>query len=239
MKFRSSLTLDMCQLLNHVEDYSLFLCTMSSPHHQRLSVHLPDQQPVYFDGDDQLDNVLKRNQKDTTLTGWFKANREYESALQILYIEFPEHFVWVKEKEKNYWKIRERGQGSTIGRIYAISPKENEKYCLRMLLYHVRGATSFDHLRTVNGICHPSFREAAYALNLLNDDTEWITCLKEASYYKNAASLRNLFAIILVFNNPSDPFQLWNKFSNDLSEDFLHEKRLLLRDQDVQMDQQI
>ncbi|OBZ80921.1 hypothetical protein A0J61_11030 [Choanephora cucurbitarum] len=91
-----------------------------------------------------------------------------------------------------------------------------------MLLYHVRGATSFDHLRTVNGICYSSFREATYALNLLNDDSEWITCPEEASHYKNAGSLRNLFAIILVFNNLSDPFQLWDKFSKDFSEDFLH-----------------
>ena len=209
------------------------------PHHQSLSVYLPDQQPVYFDGEDQLDNIIDRNQECTTLTGWFEANREYDSARQILYIEFPEHFVWVKEREKNYWKIRERGQGGTIGRIYAISPKDSEKYCLRMLLYHLKGATSFDHIRTVNGISYSSFREAAYALNLLNDDSEWITCLEEASYYKNAASLRNLYAIILVFNNPSDPFQLWDKFSNDLSEDFLHKKRLLLPDLDVQMDQQI
>ena len=105
-----------------------------------------------------------------------------------------------------------------------------------MLLYHVRGATSFEDLKTVNGICYSSFRELAHALNLLKDDNKWITCLEEASHYKNAASLRNLFVVIMVFNSPSEPFQLWNKFRDDLSDDFLYKKRLLLPNIEVEMD---
>ncbi|CAH1433286.1 unnamed protein product [Lactuca virosa] len=39
---------------------------------------------------------------------------------------------------------------------------------------NVKGPTSFDELRTVNGETHSSFRDACYALGLLDDDKEYI-----------------------------------------------------------------
>jgi hypothetical protein len=62
-----------------------------------------------------------------------------------------------------YWKPRERNFNSIIGRIHAISPRETKKYYLRMLPYHVRGATKHEDIKTVDGVEYLTFREAARA----------------------------------------------------------------------------
>lgn len=49
-------------------------------------------------------------------------------------------------------------------------PNTQEKYYLRMLLQHVRGAMSYQDLRTVNEHVYPTFQAAARALNLLASD---------------------------------------------------------------------
>ena len=48
-----------------------------------------------------------------------------------------------------------------------------ERYYLRLLFTVVRGATSFENLRTVDGIVFPTFKEACISLGLLENDGEW------------------------------------------------------------------
>ena len=115
----------------------------------------------------------------------------------------------------------------TIGRIHAVSPKNSEAYHLRMLLHHVRGAKSFKDLRTVNSIEYPTFKQAAAALHLLQNDDEWDRCLSEAASYQMPSALRNLFAIILMHCNPTDPFELWNNHKDALVEDYLNKDHTL------------
>lgn len=206
-----------------------------NPKHQRLMIHLPDQEIVYFNENDNAEDLNNRTVKLTTLTAFFLMNSENEFARTLLYTEFPEHFTW----KKNKWHPRQRGFGATIGRIYSISPKEVEKYCLRMLLNHVRGPTSFIDLKTVDGVVHSTFREAARAMSLLQDDSEWSTCLTEASSYQLPSSLRNLFVIIIVFNSPSDPYGLWCSFRDQLTEDYFFERRQQLRAPDMEPDQHV
>ncbi|CAB5209967.1 unnamed protein product [Rhizophagus irregularis] len=50
-----------------------------------------------------------------------------------------------------------------------------------MLLNVVRGSTSFENIRTVNGIFYHTFKEACIALNLLQDYEKWNQCLQEAN----------------------------------------------------------
>ncbi|XP_052621302.1 uncharacterized protein LOC111898559 [Lactuca sativa] len=59
----------------------------------------------------------------------------------------------------------------------------------KILLNKVKGPTSFDDIRTVNGQTHSSFRDACYALGLLDDDKEYIDAIKEASHYGSELSL--------------------------------------------------
>ena len=89
--------------------------------------------------------------------------------MNLLYHDFPEHFTYTKRTKK--WSER-RGQFA-FGRVYTASPADSERFHLRLLLTHVRGPTSYEALRTVDGVTHPTFKAAAGALGLLSDDTEW------------------------------------------------------------------
>jgi hypothetical protein len=50
-----------------------------------------------------------------------------------------------------------------------------------MLLNYVKGATSYEHLRTVDGTKHDTFKDACIIMGLLEDDNEWHQALEEAS----------------------------------------------------------
>ena len=86
-----------------------------------------------------------------------------------------------------------------------VQPSEGERYYLRTLLIHVKGATSFDDLKTINGYMCSTFKEACILLGLLKDDTEWNVCLHEASQIKTGQQLRHLFAMILLYCQPTTP----------------------------------
>jgi hypothetical protein len=196
------------------------------PASQRLQVHLENEQQVYFDETDNLDQVLDNaTMQETTLTAWFKINQVNEFSRTILYPNFPEHFTWKSSDKPRKWVPRQRGLADTIGRVFTVSPRETEKYHLRMLLYHVRGATSFTDLRTVYGVEYATYQEAAMALGILEHDNQWRLCLEEAAAFQNASSLRDLFCVIIAFCFPSNPFQLFEQFKQHLSEDLLYRLR--------------
>nr|KAJ0214502.1 hypothetical protein LSAT_V11C400174020 [Lactuca sativa] len=145
----------------------------------RLPFHLPDQQQVVFDPDDDIENILdKPSVASSMFTSWLECNKIYKQARDLTYVEFPTKFVW-KANSRN-WEPRE--VGFSIGRIHAVSPKLGEAYFLRILLNKVRGPTSFEDIRTVNREICPTFRDACYALGLLDDDKEYIEAIKEASH---------------------------------------------------------
>jgi hypothetical protein len=149
------------------------------------------------------------NAKDSTLLAYFKLNQTDALAQTLLYQEIPQHFTWNATKKK--WRGR-RKRGFAIGRMYLAHTNSGERFYLRLLLTHVHGATSFEHLRTVDGVLYGSFKEACRVLGLLQDDGEWRQCLTEASEIQTGSQLRNLFAVILRECNPADPLGLWSQF---------------------------
>ena len=82
------------------------------------------------------------------------------------------------------------------------------------LLTVVRGATSFESLRTYQGIEHSTYKDACLACGLLEDDQEWRLCLQEAGAMESGSQLRRLFTTILAFCFPSEPRNLWNLFKD-------------------------
>jgi hypothetical protein len=94
-----------------------------------------------------------------------------------------------------------------------------------MLLSIVCGATSFENLRTINGIIYSSFKETCIALGLLQNDEEWNQCLKEAGQIQTGLQMRKLFATLLLFCEPSRPELLWNANISALSDDILSQVR--------------
>ena len=136
-----------------------------------LALHLPNQQSIYFaEGEDPT--ILRQQMESslTTLLAYFKYNLAKAHGRQYLYHEFPIHYVYVRNEG---WKPRT--QRMSIGHMYAASPFMGERYYLCLLLTVVRGATSSEHLRTVDGIVYETIKAACIALRLLEDDGEWIT----------------------------------------------------------------
>ena len=81
---------------------------------------------------------------------------------------------WIQRK-RNFCKDKNSGNLSdTIGRIPIINlnAHQSELYFLRMLLHHKAGATSFEDLRTIDGVIQPTFQAACLKLGLLEDDNE-------------------------------------------------------------------
>ncbi|XP_049385851.1 uncharacterized protein LOC125849952 [Solanum stenotomum] len=116
------------------------------------------------------------------------------------------------------WTRRKRGH--VIGRVVTCHPTEGERYYLRLLLMNVRGPKSYEDLRTVNGVQYNSFREAAEKRELLLCDNNLVECMYEAASYQMPSSLRQLFAMLLIYCNPTNPRELWERFESSMSEDF-------------------
>lgn len=96
--------------------------------------------------------------------------------------------------------------------MYFASPTQGQRFYLRLLLTAVPGATSFEFLQTFEDRLYPTFKDACLAQGLLENDGEWEQCLDEASATKTGSALRSLFAVILIYCEPSEPEKLWEKF---------------------------
>lgn len=119
-----------------------------------------------------------------------------------------------------HWARRQRGRG-TIGRMPFVSPRDPERFALRLLLHKVPGPLSFEDLRTVDGHLYDSFVDAAKARGLLESDDEYYHCLREAiGHFTSSSQLRQLFVTILTFGNPSNPGDLWEKHCTSLCDDY-------------------
>ncbi|XP_074337030.1 uncharacterized protein LOC141674206 [Apium graveolens] len=74
-----------------------------------------------------------------------------------------------------------RKRGFQLGRLCYAHHSTGEPWFLHLLLMKVRGATSFESLRTVNGVCYRTFHDACKEYGLLDDDKEWHEVLTQAS----------------------------------------------------------
>jgi hypothetical protein len=92
-------------------------------------------------------------------------------------------------------------------------------------------------------LMNETFNDECKALGLTIDDLEWKLCLQEVLLRANAAELRNLFVIILINNNPTEPLNLFKmtidgkEFNYYLSEDFLYQRRQALNNLNLAMDE--
>ncbi|KAK4594131.1 hypothetical protein RGQ29_017994 [Quercus rubra] len=200
---------------------------------QRLSFHNEDEQPVLFEDTDYLNDVVdKPGIGKSKFTEWMKTNALYEEARELTYSEFPTKWVWHRRDKE--WKLRKSGK--CIGRIYYAHPASGERFYLRMLLNVIKGARSFEEMRTINNVVYPTFRSTCYTLGLLDDDKEWHEALNHASYWASGKQIRELFVIMLIFCEVADPYKLWISNWQLLSEDILHRQRTILRYDNLHLD---
>ncbi|KAK6013623.1 hypothetical protein OSTOST_21058 [Ostertagia ostertagi] len=195
----------------------------------RLAVHLPEFQTVQFVQGREQQYLDHAQQCFTTLTAYFELNRQHAQAdggisrnsidaRELYYYQIPEYFIF---KPRSGWSPRERG-GNQIGRMYTVSPRDNERYCLRILLLNTKGKTSFEDIRTVDGITFSTFAEAAKHAGFLDDDRYFRQSLEEAIHYQSAACVRSFFACLLCFCEVVDAHDLWNDFAEAMSDDYIN-----------------
>ncbi|XP_062113950.1 uncharacterized protein LOC133824953 [Humulus lupulus] len=147
---------------------------------ERLPFHLPGEHTVIFEENKCVENVVCiPGIEKTKFTQWLEANKNYDDARELTYSDFPISWVW-NSKEKTWTRRKNR---LAIGRIYFAHPSTGERFYLRMLLNFVKGSTSYESIRTINGVTYPNFKGTCYALGLLDDDKEWIDCLTEAAIW--------------------------------------------------------
>lgn len=215
----------------------------SFPIHERhpavvhLAVHLENGQRVYFTDA----NVQQRAAQPpaTTLTAFFQLCESDEFARTLLYSDVTHYYTWTAKK----WQRRKQGTpvvghpglfwADTMGRVYTVHPNNAECYFLRLLLVNVVGPRSFQHLRTVNDHLCATYREACQQLGLLENDAHWDFTLQDASVSSSPYQIRMLFAIIISTCFPSNPLELWNKYKDFMTEDFLMRLRHQTRNPDL------
>ncbi|XP_047949399.1 uncharacterized protein LOC125195266 [Salvia hispanica] len=206
------------------------------PSVERLSFHLPNEQHVIFEESEDLDDVLNRKTiHESKFLAWMQANKKYPEGRDLTYGEYPTKFVW----KTDHWQPRQ--QRFSIGRLFYVAPGSGDLYYLRCLLNIVKGATSFEDIRFVNGVQYDSFRDACFALGLLDDDKEYVDGIVEASFWASAHSLRLLFVSLLTSESISRPDVVWQSCWKYLSDDVLYNQRklsnhsaLMLNDDQIQ-----
>ena len=106
--------------------------------------------------------------------------------------------------------------------MYSVSLcADPERFCLRLLLLHICGSTSFEDLKAVNGVDCTTFKEAAMLCGLMNNDDTWEKTLDEATFFSMPKQLRELFAYICVFAVPTNAHDLYHKIKLNLCDDYV------------------
>ncbi|GFT68522.1 putative DNA helicase [Trichonephila clavipes] len=196
-----------------------------------LAVHLENGQRVYFTSENLRARAM--SPPPTTLNEFFTLCKNDTFARTLLYSEVPTYFTWNTSTRK--FQCRKQGKAvqghhnlystNALGLLYTVHPNNAECFYLRLLLINVRGPTSFQELKTVNGYVCATFREACQKLNLLESDAHRDISLADASNTAQPQQIRTLFSIILTTCFPANPKDLWEKYKDYMSEDILHRIR--------------
>ena len=182
-----------------------------------LSVHTENQQRIIFEENNETKAL--QNWK-TTLTAWFELNRKDDYAKNIKYVNIPKYYNF----ENKCWIKRKRNlEHYTIGRLNIVSPKDIERFHLKLILNRVKGATSFQDLRTYENCTYNTYRETAIKMGLVDDDLQIKNIFKEACDVMLGYQLRQFFAWFLLSENINGN-NIWNEFKNFFIEDFKDDK---------------
>ena len=84
----------------------------------------------------------------------------------------------------------------------------------------MKGAISFEDLKSYEGVVYDTYLDAAKARSLVNSDEEWEKCLDKACRDQFPFALCNLFALICSQHNPVNARELFEKFKHN----FYHPK---------------
>ena len=173
------------------------------------------------------------------LTEWFTLNRNDPEANKHLYNDILKYYTWnstkktyIKRKNKMTCNPECEFLSDTISRIPVVSLSvEKEKFYLRILLYNIPGAKSFQDIKTVFDeetnipvVCK-DFMTTCMKRKFIEDDKEYVMAMEEASNLQFGRNLRQFFVSLILYAMPADTLELWNLFKTQLCEDFLRKAR--------------
>ncbi|KAF1872320.1 hypothetical protein Lal_00016618 [Lupinus albus] len=168
---------------------------------KRLYFHLPGEHHVYFNDNNEIDNILSRpTVSESMFTSWMEANKQYPEGRNLCYGQYVSKFVY-----------KPRKSGYTIGRLIWVSPCTGELYYLRMILTVVKGATCYEDIRTVSNIQYSTFRNGCFAMGILQDDREYIKALKKTYDWGSGFYVRKLFVKMLLSTSMNKLDHVWEE----------------------------
>ncbi|UMM26485.1 hypothetical protein L5515_010165 [Caenorhabditis briggsae] len=106
--------------------------------------------------------------------------------------------------------------------MHFVSPRDQERFALRVMFLNVTDAKSYEDLQTVGGVFYEKFVDAAKAAGYLTEDIFYEKSLEEAASFHSAPQLRGFFVTLLMFGEIHNAEELWYGFVDDFSEDFLY-----------------
>ncbi|XP_058810469.1 uncharacterized protein LOC131675487 [Phymastichus coffea] len=198
----------------------------------RLPIHLPNEQAVIItENEDEIALLACLNNSSSILLDYFTLNATNDEARQYYYTDIPKYFRHIKKKVDGQmtssWAARKK-HSDCIGRMYSISSTHIELFHLRLLLLHVKGATNYNDLRTVDNILHPSFTAACLALGIIEDDEEWNKAMREAVNWMMPRRLRHLFEAFK--DSMSEDFSRNNDLNTSYQEAYAEINNLLIKE---------
>ncbi|XP_020961168.1 ATP-dependent DNA helicase PIF1-like [Arachis ipaensis] len=198
----------------------------------RLIFHLPGEQNIIFKDDDDLEEIVEEEEgKCTMFVAWMEANKKFEAGQTLTYAEFPNQFIY--DRESREWHPRKRGY--SIEKLNYVPHGTGDIYYMRILSAIQRGCTSYESIRTVNGITYSSFQDVCCSMGLLCDDREFIAAINEVAELTSGHQLRKLFAMLLISNSITNPERVWNATWTLLADGILYERRKALKNQGLNM----
>uniref|UniRef100_A0A915DI04 Uncharacterized protein n=1 Tax=Ditylenchus dipsaci TaxID=166011 RepID=A0A915DI04_9BILA len=152
-----------------------------------LPTHEPNREPLFYlagQVNAVAANYLQGNRRVSELLAAFILWNTKPASRQFTFEELP-FYYWFDKKTKS-------------------STEKRSAVALRLLLLHVKGPLSFEHLSTVSTRQDdaPDFVQAARALGLLEDEDIWRQTMDEAAHFSNCRQMRKLFVQILVHSSP-------------------------------------
>nr|KAJ0225347.1 hypothetical protein LSAT_V11C100019470 [Lactuca sativa] len=213
MKLLSITTVVIFLLVRHVEDF--LGMTFIIEHHL-----LKDKQPVVFKPSQHVTNVVsKPTIVPSQFLAWMECNSYNEKARELSYVEFSTQYIWNKSDKV---RTRRKTKIKSLGRINHISPKSGDVYYMHILLNKVKGPTCYEDIKMVNMTVYDSYKDAYYALGLLDDDREYISSIQETHHWVTASFCRSLFVMLITSDSLSRPHHVFKETYNCLSDDVIH-----------------
>ncbi|KAK1351306.1 hypothetical protein POM88_054470 [Heracleum sosnowskyi] len=195
----------------YVVPYNLYFCSSSF-------IPFAWEKNCTFRENEELHKVVEMEKwRRSQLEAFFYLNQQDRNARNYTYDEIPRYYVW--NDSDNVWTVREKG--NQIGRLFYTHHNSGEIWYLRFLLTKVRGPTSFDQLKTVDGVLYKSFKEACLQYGFLDDDNEWHEVIEECSKCGFPTQIRELFVHIMVNCQVTDLLSLWKKHWKKMSDDII------------------